>query len=93
MSVSEDVGNVAVTVTLTYPPVQQVVARLEIEGTATDADYQVERDINFGIGERQTTFNLDIVDDNLVELDETIILSAVSQDPNTCRRKQHDTDD
>ena len=82
MSVSEDVGNVAVTVTLTYPPVQQVVARLEIEGTATDADYQVERDINFGIGERQTTFNLDIVDDNLVELDETIILSAVSQDPN-----------
>ena len=80
MSVSEDVGNVAVTVTLTYPPVQQVVARLEIEGTATDADYQVERDINFGIGERQTTFNLVIIDDNLVEPNETIILKAVSQD-------------
>ena len=79
-SVSEDVGNVAVTVTLTYPPVQSVVATLEIEGTATDADYQVEQDINFGIGETQTTLNLDIVDDDLVELDETIILRAASQD-------------
>ena len=80
MSVSEDVGNVAVTVTLTHSPVQPVVATLEIEGTATDADYQVERNINFGVGERQTTFNLDIVDDNLVEPNETIILNAVSQD-------------
>ena len=79
-SVSEDVGNVAVTVTLTYPPVQSIVATLEIRGTATDADYQVEQDINFGIGETQTTLNLDIVDDDLVELDETIILRAVSQD-------------
>ena len=79
-SVSEDVGNVAVTVTLTYPPVQSVVATLEIEGTATDADYQVEQDISFGIGETQTTLNLFIVDDDLVELDETIILRAVSQD-------------
>ena len=81
-SVSEDVGNVAVTVTLTYPPVQPVVATLEIESTATDADYQVEQDISFGIGEEQTTLNLFIVDDDLVELDETIILRAVSQDSN-----------
>ena len=61
MSVSEDVGNVAVTVTLTYPPVQPVAATLEIEGkgTATDADYQVmERNINFGIGETQKTLIL-----------------------------------
>ena len=74
-SVSEDVGNVAVTVTLTYPPVQSIVATLEIAGTATDADYQVEQDISFGIGEEQTTLNLFIVDDDLVELDETIILT------------------
>ena len=83
-SVSEDVGNVVVTVTLTYPPVQRVVATLEIEGedTATDADYQVvERDISFGIGETQTTLNLVIIDDSLAEPDETIILRAVSQDP------------
>ena len=83
-SVSEDVGNVVVTVTLTYPPVQPVVATLEIEGTATtDVDYQVvERNISFGIGETQTTLNLVIIDDSLVEPDETIILSAVSQDRN-----------
>ena len=80
-SVSEAVGNVTVTVTLTYPPVQPVAARLEIEGTATDADYQVERNINFGVGERQTTLNLVIVDDDLAEPDEIIILRAVSQDP------------
>ena len=80
MSVSEDVGAVTVTVTLTHSPVQPVAAMLEIEGTATDADYQVGRDINFGIGERQTTLNLDIVDDDLVEPNETIILKAVSQD-------------
>ena len=80
MSVSEDVGAVTVTVTLTHSPVQPVAARLDIEGTATDADYQVGRDINFGIGERQTTLNLDIVDDDLVEPNETIILKAVSQD-------------
>ena len=73
-SVSEDVGNVVVTVTLTYPPVQPVAATLEIDGTAT-------QDINFGIGETQKNLNLVIVDDGLVELDETIILRAVSQDP------------
>ena len=82
MSVSEDVGAVTVTVTLTHPPVQPVAAMLKIEGTATNADYQVDRNINFGIGERQTTLDLDIVDDSLVELDETIILKAVSQDLN-----------
>ena len=81
-SVSEDVGNVVVTVTLTYPPVQSVAATLEIEGTATDADdYQVEQDISFVIGETQTTLNLVIIDDSLAEPDETIILTAVSQDP------------
>ena len=81
MSVSEDVGAVTVTVTLTHPPVQSVAAMLEIKGTATDADYQVvEQNISFGIGERQTTLNLVIVDDDLVEPDETIILEAVPQD-------------
>ena len=43
----------------------------------------MERNIIFGIGERQTTLNLVIVDDKLDELDETIILNAVSQDLNT----------
>ena len=84
MSVSEDVGAVTVTVTLTHPPVQSVAATLEIKGTATDADYQVvERNISFDIGERQTTLNLVIVDDKLDEPDETIILEAVPQDLNT----------
>ena len=82
MSVSEDVGAVTVTVTLTHSPVQSVAATLEIKGTATDADdYQVmERNISFGIGERQATLNLVIVDDDLDEPDETIILEAVPQD-------------
>ena len=35
MSVSEDVGAVTVTVTLTHPPVQPVAATLELGGTAT----------------------------------------------------------
>ena len=82
-SVSESVGRITVTATLDQPVVSGIVAVTPTAAsgstaTATD-DYRLSGTYNISQGNRTTSWSLYIVDDMVVENDETIILTATAR--------------
>ncbi len=92
-AVGEGAGTVSLTVTRTGVTTAAATVDIQVTGgTAVAADYTgLPATLNFAAGETSKTITLTIVDDALVESDETLVLGLVNATGSTIGTQSNDT--